>query len=144
MSLEENKEIVRRFNDEAWNKGNVAVFDEYFSPVDFMEGGSQHGMKAFCLELRKFVPDFKMTILDMIAEGDMVATRWTWTGANIGPTFNPSLGGWGPPTGKPFTYRGISISKVVNGKIVSDMYESNWTDMLIQMGVNPKAAPDIS
>ena len=31
MSLDQNKALIRRFNDEAWNKGNLAVVDELFA-----------------------------------------------------------------------------------------------------------------
>ena len=31
MSIEENKALIRRFNDEVWNKGNLPVVDELFA-----------------------------------------------------------------------------------------------------------------
>ena len=82
-------------------------------------------------------PDLQLTTEDMVAEGDKVATRWRESGTNTGPTYNPAIGGWNPPTGKPFTYTGLTLSQVRDGMVVSDTYECNWTDMLIQMGSIP-------
>jgi len=40
MSIEENKQIMRRCFEEMWNKGNESVIDEYFSPGILLDGGS--------------------------------------------------------------------------------------------------------
>lgn len=141
MSVEENKQIIRRHIDEMWNKGNTDVLDETFAP-DFSVGGvTPEQMKQYAMEYRKTVVDFKLIINDVIAEGDKVVTRYTMSGTNTGPTFNPALGGWNPPTGKPFICTGITINELVNGKIVSDVNETNWMAMLIEMGVNPMEKP---
>ena len=36
MSAEQNKALVRKFFEEVWSKGNVAVVDELLAP-DFVE-----------------------------------------------------------------------------------------------------------
>lgn len=79
------------------------------------------------------MPDCKLTIAEMIGEGDKVVMRWQMSGTNLGPDQAPD-GTPMPPTGKPFTYTGITINQVANGKIVADVYENSWTTMLIQMG----------
>ena len=142
MSTEENKRLIRRSQDEGWNKENLAVLDECYMPDIALWGAvSLADMKAWVLAYRKVAPDFRTTILDMIAEDNKVVTRVKWTGTNTGPTYNPALGGWLPPTGKPFSYTGIMIHEVVNGKIATEIVESNYTDVLLEMGVNPTATP---
>ena len=137
MSLAENKEIVWKYDDEAYNKGNVAVVDQYH-PAGFRFGGV-HSLEAIKEVIRAYhesIPDFHITHQECIAEGDMVAYRWTVTGTNRGPLIHPLLGVM-PPTGEPFTCTGITIKRVKDGKFVEDSDVSNWTDMLIEMGVNP-------
>ncbi len=132
MSVEENKRIVRRFHTELW-AGNAAVIDELLS-AEFHSGmGRPQEIKATMSWVRSVVPDCKLSIEEMIAEGDKVVMRWKMSGTNLGPDQAPN-GAPLPPTGKPFTYTGITINQVMNGKIVSDVYENGWTTMLIQMG----------
>ena len=33
MTTEENKAVVRRFTDEVWNTGNLAIIDELFASI---------------------------------------------------------------------------------------------------------------
>lgn len=136
MSTEANKAIIRHYMDESFNKGNVDVFDEICAPDCFAGfGATIPQFKQYILEFRRAVPDFKLHIELMVAEGDTVVTRWRWSGTHNGAGDGARLGLM-PPAGKPFTYHGISINRVVDGRIVWDIFESNWTDMLIQMGVN--------
>ena len=140
MSTEENKTLIRRYLDETWNKGNVDVLDQICAQDCFADsGGTLPAMKAYVLEFRKAVPDFRLHIEEMIAESDTVATRWRWTGTNTEPASNPKLGQM-PPVGKAFSYAGITFNHVANGKIISDIYVTHWTDMLLQMGINPMPA----
>lgn len=140
MSIEENKALIRRYLDESWNQGNVDVLDELCAPDCFATfGATIPGFKQSILEFRKAVPDFKLHVERMIAEGDAVVTRWRWTGTNAGSGDRAILGLM-PPVGKPFDYTGITINHIANGKIASDIFESNWTDMLIRMGINPTPA----
>ena len=132
MSVEENKKIVRRFHSELW-AGNVAVVDELLS-AEFQSGmGRPQEIKAAVSWVRSVVPDCKLSVDEMIAEGDKVVMRWQMSGTNLGPDQAPD-GTPMPPTGQPFTYTGITINQVANGKIVADVYENSWTTMLIQMG----------
>lgn len=132
MSVEENKRIVQRFHTELW-AGNADVIDELLS-AEFQSGmGDPQEIKATVSWVRSVVPDCKLTIEEIIAEGDKVVIRWKMSGTNLGPDQAPD-GTPMPPTGKSFTYTGITINQLANGKIISDVYENSWTTMLIQMG----------
>lgn len=132
MSVEENKRIVRRFHTELW-AGNRAVVDELLS-AEFQSGmGRPEAIKSTVSWVLSVVPDCKLSVEEMIAEGDKVVMRWQMSGTNLGSDHAPD-GTPMPPTGKPFAYTGITINQVANGKIVSDIYENSWTNMLIQMG----------
>jgi steroid delta-isomerase-like uncharacterized protein len=136
VSVEEkNKETIRYFYDEIWNKGNYDVADEVFSPEfvghapgDLGVVGNQ-AVKGFVKQWRDAFPDLKIEIDAQFAEGEKVATRFTCTGTNHG-----SLMGI-PPTGKFAKMYGAAISRVVDGKVMSDWGEFDVLGLLMQLGV---------
>ena len=89
------------------------------------------GIKEFITGYLAGFPDGRITIDGQLAEGDMVATRWTGRGTHQGELMGI------PPTGKQVTVSGITISRVKNGKVVEEW--SNWDTlgMLQQLGVVP-------
>ncbi len=88
MSVEENKVIIRHVWDEL-NKGNLAVIDESFADsfvrIDhFGKKMDRQGYKNLSAMIIKNMPDFHITVEDMVAEGDKVAFRMTITGTYNG------------------------------------------------------------
>jgi len=80
MSLEENKAIVRRFV-KAYNERNLDLFDDLLAP-DYYDHSSQvgpEGLKRLMNIAFQAFPDFHETIEDIIAEGDRVWARITFT-----------------------------------------------------------------
>ena len=85
MSTESNKAIARRFLEEVFGQGKLAVADEIIAP-DHVNGGpgavpgippGQEGSKMLVTVYRNAFPDVHFTIDEQIAEGDKVVTRWT-------------------------------------------------------------------
>lgn len=110
MSIAENKAIVERFND-AWNDGNFAAFDDLCAPSYVLHGvGDLQAFKAVVADLREASPDLHFTIEEMIAEGEKVAYRW-----NLRRTVE----------GKPVSASGITIVRIVDGRIVEDRFEAS-------------------
>ena len=119
MSTEQNKALVRRLMEEVFNRGNISLVDELFAP-DFVEheelppgipAGSE-GVKQMSTMFRSAFPDFKATIDDMIAEGDKVVVRGTWSGTHKGEFMGI------PPTGKRVSIGVIDIIRIAGGKFV--------------------------
>lgn len=134
MSTEDNKALVRRGFEEIWNRGNLAVIDEFIAPnyVDHeptttLQGPEAH--KQFVLMYRSAIPDLHITIEDQIAEGDKVVTRWTARGTHQGPLMGI------PPTGKQAVVTGID--RFANGKAVEAWNNFDALGMLQQLGVVP-------
>ena len=134
ITEEEMKAIAER-TLEIWNEGNLDLIGELYAPelvrheCDLPE--DVVGFDAFknlVTWIRTQFPDFYMMVDEMIVKGDRMVMRWTMTGTNTG-----SLGDL-PPTGKNMRVSGISIARLVNGKIaeVWDFY--NQLDMLQQLG----------
>jgi steroid delta-isomerase-like uncharacterized protein len=133
MSLEENKAIARRWNEEIWNKGNMAAVDELMAPnftwhTPFPGMGSDlNGFKQGAATLSAFT-DIKCTAEDMVAEGDKVAVRWNWSGKHTGDYMGM------PPTGKQAAMMGISIIRIAGGKIVDEWDEQDNMGFMMQLG----------
>ncbi len=133
MSLEENKAIARRWNDEIWNKGNMAVVDELMA-TNFVwhtpyvgVAPDREGFKQSAATLSSF-SDMNCVDDDMVAEGDKVAVRWTWSGKHTGEYMGIA------PTGKRVTITGISIIRIAGGKIVEEWDEQDNMGFMEQLG----------
>jgi steroid delta-isomerase-like uncharacterized protein len=135
MSTEENKAIIRRYVEEAWNKENVDIIDQLMADnfARYMSGAEPPlGLKGQKQRIRAFrlaFPDFYLTIDDMIAEGDQVAYRMTGTGTQQGTFLGIA------PTGRQTTIIIIEFARFASGKIVEQWGTRDDLDMLLQLGV---------
>jgi predicted ester cyclase len=132
MAAEENKVIVRRLWEEVWNQNVLAVCDEIF------DGEYARHERSFVPILRTAFPDLHFDIEDMIAEGDKVVTRYTFSGTHQGEFMDI------PATGKPVKIKCIWIHRLANNRIVEG---KEWGvidtfGMMRQLGVvnNPGGA----
>ncbi len=115
---EANKEIVRRYQ-EAYNTNNLDVLDELLAP-DWTSNGWPEGVpqsienaKAFYQAVLQSFPDVQFHTLNLVAEGDWVVQRTVARGTFKGE----ELAGL-PPNGKVCEAGGISMFRIVDGKIV--------------------------
>ncbi len=88
---EENKALIQRFVEEAFNKGNLDIADEVYAPSFASHGpttpegpGSPEDVKQFVNLYRRAFPDLHTTVEDLIAEGDKATYRWTARGTHWG------------------------------------------------------------
>jgi predicted ester cyclase len=134
MSLEDNKQVIRRYIEEVINTGNVdhieeIVSSEYTEVLD----GTRHpigieGAKQHILGVRQTYPDLHLTIERQIAEGEWVATCLTARGTHEGVWLGIK------PTGKKVAYTGVNINRVVDGKIVEHGGAANLFGPLLEIG----------
>src|SRR5215204_600997 len=125
MSAEEkNKALVHEFFEEAWVRGNIAAVDEFMA-ADYVEHPrpstlppGTEGLKQLIAAYRTAFPDLKMILDDIFAEGDRVAFRWSVNGTHLGDWLGI------PPTGNHVTATGITLFRIVFGKVVE-----SWTSI---------------
>jgi len=138
MSTEQNKALLRRLMEEVFNRGNTGLIDELFAP-DFVEheelppgipAGSE-GVKQMSTMFRSAFPDFKATIDDMIAEGDRVVLRSTWSGTHKGEFMGIA------PTSKRVSFGVIDIVRIAGGKFVEHWGQMDSMGMMQQLGGIP-------
>jgi len=133
VSIEENKEIIRRYQ-EIYNSNDLDALGEVVSEnlltPRIMPGiptGIEGAKAAHRIMLAGF-PDYQTTIDDLFAEGDKVAARITMSGTNTGSFMGSS------PTGRRVSFTGIYIARIENGKIVEHWGEEDGISLLQQLG----------
>jgi steroid delta-isomerase-like uncharacterized protein len=137
---EANKAIVRRYIEEGWNKGNLGVVDELFTP-DYVnhdafpgQNPGPAGLKQLIAMFRAAADDIHMQIDDQIAEGDKVVTRWTAGGTLQGPLMGVE------PRGQQIEVAAIVIARIADGRIVEWWGQRDDLGMMQQLGVIPVSA----
>ena len=136
QTSEQNKQIVHRFMDECWNRGNVNTASEFLServrfhdPVFPNLNAGIQNVKNHIEGCRKAFPDLNFTIDDTIAERDECVIHWTGRGTHRGPFLGMQ------PTNRKVTVNGTSIFRLEDGKIVEGYANWNLATMMAQLGV---------
>ena len=131
MSAEENKAIVRRTYEEVWNKGNLVAANEFLAPNMVRHAPGTPKGSFVVTTLRRAFPDLHITIEDMVAEGDKVATRWAFRGTHKGEFMGI------PPTDKQVTFTGLEIARFTDGKCVEHWLNWDALGFMQQLGSIP-------
>ena len=93
-------------------------------------------MKTFAKEFREAFPDFRDSIDIQLAEGDMVATRFTSMGTHRSEFMGVE------PTNRELTWTGITIDHISEGKIVESWANWDMMGMMQQLGAIFSAEQD--
>jgi steroid delta-isomerase-like uncharacterized protein len=135
MSADTNKSAVRRFLGEAFDKGNLAAVDELIAE-DFVDHNpppkvraDKTGLKQTVTLFRSAFPDLRLTVEDMIAEGDKVAVRIVSRGTHKGELMGIA------PTGRSIAVNEEHILRLANGKIAEHWGVEDNLSMMQQLGV---------
>ncbi len=127
MSTEQNLELVRRYFDEVWNKGNLDTFDELAPDL------VSKGYKEFARAQRAALGNFHATVLDLFADKDRVALHWQVNAIHQSDY-------WGiAATGKVVMFQGISMLRISNGEIVDDF--GYWDELTILKQIGATSIP---
>ncbi len=136
MDVEKNKEIVRGFVDEVFVAGRMDAVDELVAP-DFVPhswpgtGPGTDELKRAMKRVFAGLSDVRMTIDDMIAEGDRVAVRLTAHAVQSGEFMGM------PASGKAYTIPEVHIFRVHDGKIAEHWGQADLLGMMRQLGALP-------
>ncbi|MEO6697603.1 MAG: ester cyclase [Gammaproteobacteria bacterium] len=134
MSIEQNKTIVRRYYEELWNKWSIANADELIAAEITFRGSlglNMQGIKSFkeyMAMMQGAFPDFHNAIEELIAEGDQVVARMSYSGTHRGELYGLA------PTGKHVTYSGIAIFRIQHNKIVAGWVIGDALGLMKQLG----------
>jgi predicted ester cyclase len=134
MSIEENKNIVRRYQ-EIYNSNELDRLDEVMAGdvltpkiVPGLPSGLE-GAKAVHRLALAGMTDFHTEIKELVAEEDKVVARVIITGIHTGDFFGI------PSTGRRVEFSGMYMVRIANGKIVEHWGEEDGVSLLQQLGV---------
>ena len=136
MSTEENKAIVRRFFMEGPSRGDLVAADDLLAPdftlhIPLPSRPGISGMNDVITACRAAFEHLDVTVEDMVAEGDMVAARFSARGIHQGVFMGL------PPTNKSIIMTGIEIFRIKDGKINELWGEANLLGLMSQLGILP-------
>ena len=123
MTSDQNKKLILQLFGEAMNGRNLALIDNLIAPGFINHGipDAKTGPEGFKATIQQFFdafPDMGIDVEQLIAEGDLVATRGYWTGTNKGSFMGM------PPTG-----RHVRVDYADFWKIENDQCTENWVQM---------------
>jgi steroid delta-isomerase-like uncharacterized protein len=94
--------------------------DDFIDHVNALEFRGQEGIARSVSMYRAMFPDMRIEVVDQVADGDRVVSRWVLNGTH---------------RGRSVTLPGITISRFRDGKIAEDWTVSDNLGLLRQIGV---------
>jgi steroid delta-isomerase-like uncharacterized protein len=136
---EQNKALAKRAFEELLSKGRFELAEQLYAK-DFVNHGIHRDIEfdedqAALKGWHKAFPDLTITPEKLIAESDMVAIYWIARGTNTG------TGNGLPATGKKAEQSGITIWRIVNGKIKEEWSAFDQLSLMQQLGLLPNQKP---
>jgi steroid delta-isomerase-like uncharacterized protein len=116
------------FSDEGQADVRALQAEDFVEHVPFMAGDPWGRIQY----LKTAFPDMKMTIRDLIVDGDRAVWRWTFTGTHRGEFAGI------PATGRPVEYEGVSIERVRDGRIAERWDFPDLLTAMRQLGALPE------
>ncbi len=134
---EANKEIVRQFVDRFWSGGDLTAIGTLMAEDAVIHQpavGGTAGLRQFNGVLRAAFPDWRSVLEELVAEGDVVAERWTGHGTHRGEFQGIA------PTGRRVAVPGVVFYRIRGGQIVEFRGSFDMLSMLQQLGAAPAPA----
>jgi len=135
---EDNKTILRRWFDEVWNKGRTEAIGELMAKDVVIHGledsngqaiENYAGFEDFHRRFRGAFPNMSITIDDIVAEGNRVATRCSVAAKHTGNTLGFDA------THSDVEFDGMTIVIIRDGMIVEAWNNFDFMRMNKQLGL---------
>jgi predicted ester cyclase len=121
---QDHKQLARRALEEVCARGDFAKAEQFYSPsfrdhVNALEFHGLDGVRQSVGLYRSVFPDLEIEVEDQVVDHERVVSRWIARGTN---------------RGRRATLTGITISHIVDGRIVEDWTVSDSLGLLRQLG----------
>ena len=136
---DENKALVEAYFAETYNGQNPEAAEQFlsdefvrnnFSRPQQNDPGNADDVQRVAENLEDF-PDLRITVEDLVAEGDMVAARLTWSG-----THSDAIAQWNAPaTGAPTTFAFMAMYRVECGLLAEQWVVLDYLSMVRELGL---------
>jgi predicted ester cyclase len=138
MSIESNKILLRREQEEFWGQGMEAIATELFASQVMEADGrlvTPDDLMAVQRMQRSAAPDLRVHVLDLLGEGDRVVARIEVSGTHQGEWEGIAA------TGRHFTISGMVMRRIADGKIVARWDNLDMLSVMQQIGATPAPTP---
>lgn len=129
VSEQENIARFRKLIEQGFSRGDLSVFDELMAPdcVEHQRGSmpGRDGAKATATTLHRWLSDFELKIVHVVADGDRVWSLNRARGLNTGSVMG------NPPTGRPTEVDVFDMVRFKDGKVVEHWGIADQLGMLI-------------
>jgi steroid delta-isomerase-like uncharacterized protein len=137
--INQNKMIVRQFFEQIWNLKDESAIDRFIAE-DAVGNDPKFGVgrESFKKQWRKWqtaFPDIHFEIKELVAEDNIVVSRWVLTGTHLGLYQDI------PATGKKISVDGVSIDRIENGMVVSGF--DAWDSQVLVSQISSSKAVEI-
>jgi steroid delta-isomerase-like uncharacterized protein len=128
-----NETVIRRLIEEVHNRGRTDLLAELVAadhvghdPLGDHYG--REGLRIVVAEYRAAFPDLRVTVEDLVTDGNKVVHRFTLRGTHAGPFLGI------PPTGRVVIAAGITIDRFTDGKVAESWVSLDALNLLRQLG----------
>ena len=120
-----NRDVARTALERVCARGDMALApqcyaEDFVDHVGRVEYRGLEGVRRSTELYRRLFDDLAFDVVDQVAEGDGVASRWVLTGSN---------------RGRPVRLWGITISRLRDGRIVEDWSAFDGLELLRALGL---------
>jgi steroid delta-isomerase-like uncharacterized protein len=138
MTRGEVRDLVERYVDALWNRGDAAALESLTAPGFAYRLGGQPArdrtaMAEFIAMVHRAFPDWRVAVVDVITDEEGAAVRWEGEVTHAGPFQGI------PATGRRLKVSGINLYRVAGGRIEAEWEQMDTIGMLVQMGAVPGA-----
>jgi predicted ester cyclase len=132
-------EILRIWFERVWNNGDEATIDRLYARTAVAHGlpdalaPGPEGFKPFFRAFRAAFPDIHVEVTHAISEGDLGMVHCRVRGTNSGELMGLAA------TNRSFDITGMTLARVVDGRIVEGWNSFDFTTMYQQLGIQPPA-----
>jgi predicted ester cyclase len=129
------KDLISLVTDKVVNGGDLTVVRDFFDPAYVLHKPGlsfPRGPEAFKMAIRQWreaFPDYRVEIEALVAEDELVVSRFVATGTHRGGLMGM------PPTEKSFTVSGTDVHRVVDGLVVESWLADDLPRILTEVGV---------
>lgn len=137
MMTQDNAGLVVRFYEAVHNAHDLTVLD---TAVDSAVVSRWSGLPemhssaelraALAADLEGF-PDHSMVLDQVVADGNDVASRWTYRGTHTGEYYGI------PATGRSIVSTVVSFDRIIDGKLTENWVVFDTYDVMRQLGIVP-------
>jgi ketosteroid isomerase-like protein len=123
--MRSDREVARTALERVCSRADFALAPECYAEdfvdhVNRLEFRGLEGVRRSTALYQALFDDIRIEVVDQLAEGDKVASRWLMRGSN---------------RGREVELTGITISRLRDGRIVEDWTATDGTDLLRGLGV---------